>query len=77
LSFDVEFDGHHGALGLAGAFGGGLGIACDGEDFGFFENGRVKLRRLFGIAVEPEKGSYFLHVHSLVCVILSRNVLMP
>src|SRR5262245_52614026 len=35
----------------------------NGADFGFFENGRVKLRGFFSVAIEPNEGSYFFYFH--------------
>jgi hypothetical protein len=33
----------------------------DGDDFSFLKNGHVKFRGCFGLVIEPEERSDFLH----------------
>ena len=53
LPLDLEFDGHDRAFRKAVDFITGFAGAEDPADPGILENGRVKMRRLLGLAVKP------------------------
>jgi hypothetical protein len=60
LAFELELDRHDRVVWPARDLGGFLVVASDLSNLRVFENGRVKLRRLFGLVVELEAGRDFL-----------------
>lgn len=67
LSVEPEGNGHHRSLWSSGRLRPFVFIACDPQDFGMLEAGDVKFRRRFGLVLEPQEGSDFLHGAASVC----------
>src|ERR1044071_5385327 len=61
LPIQLEFDRQNGAGGHMVLFVSRFGVARYVENLGIFENGCVKLHRLFGVFIEPQAGRNFLH----------------
>src|SRR6266498_3824534 len=62
LPLKLEFNRHDRSFWPAGFFGCFFAIAGNSSDLGIFENGGVKLHRLLGVVIEPQKWSDFLHI---------------
>src|SRR5690349_21598226 len=63
LAFEREVHGHDRAF-LSRPGG---SVTGDASNFGIFEDGHVKIRRLFGLGVEPQEWGDFLLNHILYC----------
>src|SRR6266478_169471 len=58
LPFELESHRHHGSFRSRSRFS----VAGDVQDFRVLEDGSIKVRRLFGLAVKPQEWSDFLHI---------------
>src|SRR5262249_29747118 len=56
LPFDLELHGHDRSGLLAVNLESLFSIAADFSDLGILEHGSIKLRRLFGLRIEPQAG---------------------
>src|SRR5262249_2295879 len=71
LPFDFELHGHDRSGLLAVNLESLFSVAADFSDLGILEHGSIKLRRLFGLRIEPQAGRdlFCRHLHD---VLLSR-----
>src|SRR5206468_91323 len=60
LALELEVHDHHGAFGPRSR----VAVAAHGENLGILEDRYIELRRLFGVAVEPEEWRDLLHTNS-------------